>query len=144
MRLAPVLFLCLLATPLRAWEFTAAPVCTLRHAEGGAQVAVTYDPRLAEPYAIAITLAEPWPESPGFGIRYDGARPLAIGTDRHRLTDAGRTLTVTDTGFGNVLDGLEFNATATARAGGRTVVLDLSGAAGPVRAFRACTAGGLA
>jgi hypothetical protein len=86
----------------------------------------------------------PWPGSPAFGIRFEGARTLAIGTDRHRLSDDGRTLTVTDTGFGNVLDGLEFNATATATAGGVSVALDLTGAADPVRAFRACADGGIA
>jgi hypothetical protein len=136
MRLA--LALLVLATPLHAWEFSPLPVCTLSHAAAEASVRVTYDPAQAEPYAIAITLPAPWPEAPGFGIRYEGARPLAIGTDRHRRSADGRTLTVADTGFGNVLDGLEFNARATAVAGDRAVPFDLAGAAGPVRAFRAC------
>jgi hypothetical protein len=138
------LALILLATPLHAWEFRATPVCTLSHATPDASVTVSYDPRLPEPYAIAITRALPWPDSPTFGMRFDGARPLAIGTDRHRLSEGGRTLTVTDTGFGNVLDGLEFNASATASAGADSVVVDLAGAAEPVRAFRACADGGIA
>lgn len=128
----------LLATPLNAWDFTPTPICTLTHETGEAALSVTYDPSLPEPYAIAITRAEPWPATPGFGIRYDGPRPLAITTDRHRLSDDGRTLTVTDRGFGNLLDGLEFNTTATALADGLGVPFPLASAAESVRAFRAC------
>jgi hypothetical protein len=129
-----------LATPLHAWEFSPTPVCTLSHQSAEAALSVTHDPRLAEPYAIAITRAQPWPESHGFSIRYGGARPLTIGTERHRLSNGNRTLTVSDTGFGNVLDGLEFSATATASADGLKLSFDLAGAAEPVRAFRACVA----
>lgn len=138
MRLA--LALTLLATPVQAWEFRATPVCRLSHAAPHVAVTVTFDPRLPEPYAIAITRPEPWPESPTFAIRYEGARPLTIGTDRHVLSRGALTLTVTDTGFGNVLDGLEFGALATAQAGEIAVPFDLSGAAPAVRAFRACVA----
>lgn len=128
----------LLATPLLAWEFSPTPVCTLAHETADAALTVTYDPRLPEPYAIAITRPEPWPDAPGFAIRYEGPRPFTITTGRHRLSDGGRTLTVTDRGFGNLLDGLEFNAWATALANGLTVAFPLAGAAAPVRAFRAC------
>jgi hypothetical protein len=128
----------LAAAPAAAWEFSPGPVCTLSHEAPGARVAVTYDPRQAQPYAIAITLPDPWPDGPLFGIRYDGGRMLEITTDRHVLSDGGRTLTVTDRGFGNVLDGLQFNAQATAVTGDRAVSLSLDGAADPVEAFRAC------
>lgn len=142
--LAPFLATLLAAVPASAWEFSAVPVCTLSHETPDARVAVTYDPAQPQPYAIAITLDRPWPGAPGFGIRYDGARALSITTNRHVLSADGRTLTVTDHGFGNVLDGLEFNSTATAISGDRAVALPLDGAAPEVRAFRACAAGGIA
>lgn len=144
MRCALTLVLIIAAAPAAAWEFSALPVCTLSHETPEASVAVTYDPRRDQPYAITITLAQPWPEGPLFGIRYDGGRAQTITTDRHVLSDGGRTLTVTDRGFGNVLDGLEFNTTATAATGDRAVTLPLDGAAPEVAAFRACAAAPLA
>jgi hypothetical protein len=136
--------LLLVAGPAQAWEFTPAPVCTLTHATPEASVTVTWDPRQAEPYAIRIDRAEPWPGGPVFAIDYVGGRPLTISTSRHRLGDGGTSLTVTDGGFGNVLDGLEFNETATALLGEARVPFPLAGAAEPVRAFRACTEAPLA
>ena len=143
MRLAPVLAL-LAATPLHAWEFSATPICTLTHATQETTVRVTYDPRVPE-YAIALThSAAAWPDAPVFALRFDGPRGLTISTTRHRLSNGGTTLTVTDTGFGNVLDGLELNDTATALIGAARVTVPLSGAATAVRALRACTDAGLA
>jgi hypothetical protein len=46
-----------------------------------------------------------------------------------------------DSGFGNVLDGLEFNNIATATLGNEAVTFGLENADPAVRAFRACTAG---
>lgn len=133
-----------LAAPLQAWEFTANPVCTLAHRTDEMSARVTYDPRLAEPYAIELTRAgPPWPDAPAFSIRFEGPRGLTISTTRHRLSDGGRVLTVTDRGFGNVLDGLEFNSAATALAGPVALTLPLDGAAPAVRQFRACVEGGL-
>jgi hypothetical protein len=132
------------AAPARAWEFSPVPVCTLTHDEAGHAVTVTWDPRQAEPYAIRIEGQASWPAAPVFAIDYAGPRPLMISTARHRLSADGRAVTVTDTGFGNVLDGLEFNATATAVMGGAQVAFSLAGAAEPVRAFRACTEAPLA
>lgn len=134
----------LVASPAHAWEFRPDPVCTLSHATAEASVTVTWDPRQTEPYAIRIDLAEPWPGAPVFAIDYAGRRPLTISTSRHRLDDGGRSLTVTDRGFGNVLDGLEFNETATAILGDERVPFPLADAAEPVRAFRACTEAPLA
>ena len=143
MRFAPVLAL-LAATPLHAWEFSATPICTLSHATQETTVRVTYDPRVPE-YAIALTrTAADWPDAPVFALRFDGPRGLTISTTRHRLSDGGTTLTVTDTGFANVLDGLELNDTATALIGAAQVAVPLSGAATAVRAFRACTDASLA
>jgi hypothetical protein len=129
----------LAASPATAWEFTPVPVCTLRHATEEASVTVTFDLRQPEPYAIRLDRTAPWPEAPSFAIDYAGARPLTITTSRHRLSDGGTAVTVTDEGFGNVLDGLEFNATATAILGDVRAPFPLDGAAGPVRDFRACT-----
>lgn len=132
-------FLCL-AAPARAWEFSASPVCTLAHAEGAAEMRVTHDPRLAEPYAIDVTGPAVWPEGPVFGIDFAGPRPLSIATGRHSLSSGGRTVTVTDRGFGNVLNGLEFNDTAIARLASASVSFSLEGIAEPMAAFRACLA----
>lgn len=134
-----VLPLLILATPAVAWDFTPVPVCTLSHVTGTESLTVTFDPSQPEPYAIAVTRDAPWPDAPEFAIRFDGARGLTISTNRQSLSDEGRTLTVTDRGFGNVLDGLEFNTTATARSGEADVSFPLGGAAEKVRAFRACT-----
>jgi hypothetical protein len=138
------LALILLASPASAWEFTPAPVCTLSHATADASVTVTYDPGQPEPYSIRIDRAAPWPDAPVFSIDYAGPRALAISTTRHRLSGDGTALTVTDEGFGNVLDGLEFNTTATAILGDARVPFPLDGAAKPVQDFRACTEAPLA
>jgi len=141
MRLALGLVLALAPLPALGWTFSPMPICTLTHDQDGVRIVVTHDPALGE-YAITLTLdGATWPESPAFHIAFRGARALTIGTAFHVLTDGGRSLTVRDTGFGNVLDGLEFNATALAWAGDRQVLVSLDGATGPVRAFRACPQG---
>lgn len=139
-----MLALILFASPAAAWEFTPVPVCTLSHATADAEVTVTYDPRQPEPYAIRVDSAARLPEAPVFSIEYAGPRGLMISTTRHRLSEDGTSVTVTDEGFGNVLDGFEFNTTATAVLGGTRVAFPLDGAAEPVRAFRACTEAPLA
>jgi len=138
MRFALALTLCLATLPARAWEFEPLPVCTLRHDGDTLNVVLTYDPSREDAYAIALTRAAPWPDAPLFGLRFDGPLGLLITTDRHVLSEGGRTLTVTDRGFGNVLNGLEFNLAATALTGPVAETVSLDGAAGPVQAFRAC------
>ncbi|MFL4468866.1 hypothetical protein ACERZ8_02895 [Tateyamaria armeniaca] len=128
--------LLLLTTPAHAWEFTPTPICTLTHTEARADVELTYD-HTTRLYAIKVTTPQAWPAAPAFSIRFDGAAPNTISTQRHQ-TD-GATLTVTDSGFGNVLDGLEFNTTATAFTQTAAVTVSLEGAAEPVQKFRACT-----
>lgn len=130
-----ILIALLLATPAHAWEFTPSPICTLSHTEAGADVQVTYDHSTGL-YAIAVTSPDGWPGAPAFSIRFDGARPNTISTRNHQAID--QTLTVTDSGFGNVLDGLEFNETATAFTQTAAVTVSLAGAAEPVQRFRAC------
>ena len=140
MRVLTALFL-ILAAPAAAWDFSPTPVCTISHDTPEVAVRVTYDPARAE-YAIRLTLAgRAWPPGPVFAIRFDGGRALTISTDRHRLSDGGTALTVTDTGFGNVLNGLQFNRMATALIDGDAVSVPLAGAAKPVEAFRACAQG---
>lgn len=132
------------ASPAAAWEFSADPVCTLSQTTDTTDVAVTYDPRQPEPYAIAITRGEPWGAGAIFGILFDGARPLTITTNRHATSDGGTTLTVSDRGFANVLLGLEMGGVARAFLGDTEVSIPLAGAAPEVEKFRACTEGGLA
>ena len=129
-----------LATPALAWEFSDVPVCTLSHATPEVSVAVTFDPAIAE-YAITLTLADGvWPNGAVFAIAFEGGWPITIQTDRHQLSDDGRTLTVRDSGFGNVLDGIGRNSSATAMLPGLAVAVPLDGAGGPLAAFRACPA----
>lgn len=128
----------LLAGPALAWEFTATPVCTVTHETASAALRLTHDPAQPQPYTIAITAPGAWPDSGIFGIRFEGARPLTITTDRQRLSTDGRRLSVSDTGFGNVLNGLEFNALAIAFLGETAVPFPLDGAAPAIAAFRAC------
>ena len=130
--------LALLASPAQAWDFSSTPVCTILNDTPTLQVRVTYDPLQAQPYAIALTRPDPWPETETFGLSFEGPLAMTIGTDRHQLSNEGRTLTVTDTGFGNVLDGLALNSIAAALAGDTQVPFDLTGARPAVEAFRAC------
>ncbi len=130
--------------PALSWEFTSTPICTLSRSEETVDTIVTYDPATAE-YAIALTAKDsPWPRSAAFGIRFEGARPNLIVTERHQLSQEDRTLTVTDSGFGNVLNGLEFNDVAIAMTGDRAVAISLDEAADAVAAFRACIAAPIA
>jgi hypothetical protein len=131
--------LLLLTSPAQAWDFTPAPICTLFEDTPDLAIRVTYDPSQPEPYAISLTrTTDPWPATASFGLRFDGPAALSIGTSRHQLSADGRTLTVSDTGFGNVLDGLALNSTATALAGATQIPFDLAGAGPAVEAFRAC------
>jgi hypothetical protein len=115
-------------------------VCELTHDDEAARVRVTYDPAIPQ-YAIAVTSDLGWSPSTIFAIRFDGPRGLTISTDRQVISGGGATLTVKDRGFGNVLDGLEFNETATALLGDHAVAFGLDDAGPAVRAFRACTTG---
>ena len=129
---------CLVAGAASAWEFSPTPICTLSYGGESGSVTVTYDPMLGD-YAISLTRANGlWPDAPIFGILFAGPRQIQIGTDRHTLSDDQRTITATDKGFGNVLDGLEFNTFAIAQAGEVLFRFDLTDVAEPVQAFRNC------
>ncbi|MEM6481789.1 MAG: hypothetical protein AAF922_03830 [Pseudomonadota bacterium] len=110
----------------------------LTHAQSGAAMALTYDP--SKPvYTITVTRDAPWPDVDFFTMRFDGPQGRQIGTDRHRLSSDSRSLSVADVGFGNVLDGLQFNERTTARTGNAEVSFSLADAAEPVARFRACS-----
>lgn len=131
--------LLLLTSPAAAWDFIPTPVCTIAEDTADLSIRVTYDPSQPEPYTISLTRPDdPWPVTDSFGLRFDGPAALTIGTARHELSADGRTLTVSDTGFGNVLDGLALNGTATALAGDAAIPFDLTGVRPAVEAFRAC------
>lgn len=140
MLIRALLALLLTASPTLAWEATSGRVCELQHDSQGASVLVTYDPASAE-YAIAVTSTRGWENDRVFAMRFDGPRRNTITTDRHTLSEDGSTVTVTDSGFGNVLNGLEFNNIAVAVLGDQAVAVPLAGAAPAVQEFKACVAG---
>lgn len=139
MRSLIILVFCTLATPALAWEFFPGPPCLLTHARSDAAVALTYDPNKPI-YTITVTRGVAWPDADLFTMRFDGPQGRQIGTDRHRLSPDRLSLTVSDVGFGNVLDGLQFNFQTTAKAGAAEVGFSLDGASEPVAKFRACAA----
>ena len=135
-----VLAFLLMATPALAWKAEViGQVCVLSHQTDAADVAVRYDPAEQQPYSIAVTRkTTPWGDAPSFAILFEGATPMTIVTDRQILTDDRATLTVSDRGFGNVLNGLAGNETATALLGEDAVSVSLEGAAPEVDRFRDC------
>ncbi len=135
------LTLLLLSTPAAAWETSAhGSICVLTHEFGGAHIAVTHDPRSTLPYAIQITRTDTtWTPAAIFAIRFEGPDPLTISTDRHELNADGSSVSVADIGFGNVLNGLEFNHIASAILGDQVLIIPLAGAAPKVALFRDCT-----
>jgi len=144
MKWVTILLVVLFAAPAAAWETRVENgLCVLSHVAEMHAVEVTYDP--AGPlYTIALTQDAPWADAPVFAIRFEGGRPLTISTDRHMLDLESRRLSVSDSGFGNVLDGLERNAQAIALTGESQITVDLEGAAPAVRDFRSCTASPIA
>lgn len=129
-----------LAQPVLAWEATIGAICTLDYADETTEVRLTYDPRIPE-YAITIKrLGAPWPAAPVFAMRFEGAQGLTISTNRHVLSEDGSALTVRDRGFGNVLNGLQYNSQAVAVTGDSSVAIPLEGAGPAVESFRRCEA----
>lgn len=127
-----------IAVPAHAWEFTPDPICTIWHETDTARLTVSYDPSLPQPYTLDLRRDTPLPPGPVFAMNFRGIGEFTITTSRHRLSEDNRRLTVTDTGFGNVLSGLEFNAVANALIGETVEPFPLDDAAPAVRAFRDC------
>ncbi len=136
---AAALALLLAAAPALAWEFTPGPPCRLDHAEGSLAVSLTHDPGPPR-FSITYRSPDPLPRAPTFAIRFEGAAPLTITTDRHTYGPEGRSLTVSDRGFGNLLRGMAGNGRMVALLGERTLPLSLAGAAPQVRPFVECAA----
>ena len=134
----------LLATPALSWEARVADgLCVLDQSAADVDIRVSYDP--AQPlYTIALSRPQAWQTGPVFSIRFEGDRALSISTTRHRLDAQGRRLSVSDTGFGNVLAGLQFNDSAVAMTGTDQIRVNLEGAEPAVAAFRSCTEAPLA
>lgn len=127
-----------IASPTMAWEFAETEVCTVFHDDPAATVTLTFDPATGV-YDIALTLkSATWGDGANFRILFEGANPIAIGTERQNISDDGMTLNVFDSGFGNVLDGIQFNDRMTATLGDQSVVIPLDGAKDPMAAFRLC------
>jgi hypothetical protein len=131
-------FSLLFAFPAHAWEATIGTICTLSHETMQAEIVLTYDP--SKPvYSITVTRkGTTWAPAPIFGMAFADRAPNRITTPMHRLSDDNRALTVTDRGFGNVLDGLQFNDQAIAFLGDQSISFELDGAAPEVQAFREC------
>lgn len=119
-----------------AWEFSATPLCTVLHEAAEMTLEMTYDPGLSE-YALNLTRTNSdWPAGPVFALRFEGPAGLTISTSSHSIT--GNQLTVKDSGFGNVLNGLQYNIRAVALIAGSETAISLQGAAPAVEAFREC------
>ncbi len=131
--------LALLANPAAAWDFTPLPICTVAQSDQPVAVTMTFDPATAL-YALTLTKDTPWPNAPTFSIQFIGPQSLTISTGQHLLSNGNRTLSVSDRGFGNVINGLQFNTAAIAIIGGETHAFSLTGAAIPVEQFRNCGA----
>ena len=97
---------------------------------------MTYDPGLPE-YNLHLTLKDGvWPSGSVFSLRFEGPAGLTISTNQHVVD--GATLSVTDRGFGNVLNGLQFNARAVALIATSEFAISLNGAAPSIEEFRDC------
>lgn len=129
---------CIGATSAAAWAFEETDICTVSHVSPELSVVLTYDPAAV---VYTITLSRPvvtWPQSESFRLRFDGARPLIIGTDRHQLSEDRHSISVSDSGFGNVLDGIQFNDAMIALVGDDEISLSTADADAAMQAFRAC------
>lgn len=134
----------LVTSPAAAWEFSATPICTLTETSEAGEITVTYDPAITE-YTITVSLPQGrWPTDLVFGMAFANDRPISIQTDQHSISPDGRSITVKDRGFGNVLNGLEFNSRAYAILGDTSVSIDLAGIGPAITAFRDCPAANLA
>ncbi len=139
-RLIIPLLLTALATPAFAWQSTTGETCALTHDTTDIRVHLTYDPDKPL-YTLAINRkSDPWQQAPWFAMRFLGPNEITISTPKHALSDNDQTLNVADSGFGNVLDGLQFNQTALAFTQSQTVEISLKDAAPEVQKFRDCTA----
>ncbi len=119
-----------------AWDARITDVCEIYHEGAEGEVLIRYDPSTTL-YSLTVTRPNAWPSAPVFAIRF-GQTGLTISTTRHQLSGSGQSLSVSDSGFGNVLLGLETAATATAFTETASASFDLDGAGEAVADFRSC------
>lgn len=131
------LALTLVTTPAFAWDFTSGAVCTLSDATDTAQIVLTYDPALPR-YTLSVTRETAWPTGGVFTMAFADTRPALIQTSRYVVSEDGLTLSVADSGFGNVLNGLEFGGTIRAAVGDVDADFTSNDIAAPMAAFRTC------
>ncbi len=139
--LLPVL-LTLLASPASAlfWEVDVIDGdCTLYSEQLGRAVYITHDPSIPL-YTMTVTRDQPWPDTEVFGIAFTGGQELTITTDRQTFSGDRRSLIVTDTGFGNVFQGMATNEVANLFTDSIALLFPLGGAAEAIAAFEACHA----
>lgn len=127
----------LFASPALAWDFTSGQICTLSDATDTAEIILTFDPALPR-YTLSVTADTAWPTGGTFMMTFANTRPAKIQTDRYVLSVDGMTLSVSDSGFGNVLNGLEFGGQIRAAVGDQLVELTSGGIAAPMEAFKNC------
>lgn len=133
------LLLTLLPLPATAWEFSPTPLCTLSHAIADAAVVITYDQSVPL-YTLRLTRTDgTWAEG-AFTIEFIDGSPPQIGTVQQTISSDGKTLTVSDRGFGNVLDGLGTGRSARMTVAGTGPTFSLDDVDPALTAFRACPA----
>lgn len=121
-----------------SWRFDETTACVITGETPETVVVVIHDYQAGR-YTIAVSqTGQTWTPGPDLSIAFQGGRELVIGTDQHFLSDEGDVLMVTDRGFGNVLDGMQFNQRMTINTGEHIVKIDLNGAAAAVAEFRDC------
>ena len=116
----------------QAWEFSPTPICTVTDEGSDTALKLTYDGAL---YALHLTHPEGWGDADIFAMRFLPSGPF-IQTTRHQIT--GNTLSVVDSGFGNVLTGLQINQIAQVILGDIKRNITLNGAEAVVEEFRRC------
>lgn len=133
-----VFFTFLASASLADWRFEESTICVLTGETSDSIVVLTHDYAEGR-YTISMQRpGQTWQPGPTLSIAFEGGRPLTISTDRHALSEAGDVLSVSDRGFGNVLDGMQFNEQMTILTGEHSVVVPLNQAAPEVQDFRDC------
>lgn len=138
MRMALTLITFFCASAAQAWVYDGRADCSVRHQTDKLGILLSYAPQTGL-YSIAITRWDKaWAGGNRFSMKFDGPKPIFITTDRHELAQNKTTVIASDTGFGNVLDGLEFNFVAAAQLGRERVTIPLKGAKSEIAKFREC------
>ncbi len=121
-----------------AWTFTPSPICTVEHQTELIELELTYN-HASGVYALKLTKPElTWDASRKFSMRFEGSKPIFISTTNHEFSSDMKSLIASDSGFGNVIDGLQFNTLAAAITDNERIFIPLTGAEPKIDAFRNC------